>query len=167
MKALYSAVTAATLCLLAGCASSLETHDAARKLPESKSRFASFGTNKVHYVVQGQGRHTLVLVHCWAGNQGFWHEQTPALVGKARLILVDLPGHGQSDKPHTAYTMDFFASAVLAVMRDSHVDKATLIGHSMGVPVICSVYKQAPRTGRGTRIGGRRHAPATNDQRTS
>jgi pimeloyl-ACP methyl ester carboxylesterase len=40
--------------------------------------------------------------------------------------------------------MDFFASAVLAVMRDAHVDKATLIGHSMGAPVICRVYKQAP-----------------------
>jgi pimeloyl-ACP methyl ester carboxylesterase len=40
--------------------------------------------------------------------------------------------------------MDFFASAVLAVMDDAHVDKATLIGHSMGGPVICRVYKQAP-----------------------
>jgi len=29
-------------------------------------------------------------------------------------------------------------------MHDAHVDKATLIGHSMGVPVICRVYKQAP-----------------------
>ena len=129
---------AVTLCLLAGCASS------SGKLTEAKSHFASFGTNKVHYVVQGQGQHTLVLVHCWAGNLGFWRDQTPVLAHRARLILVDLPGHGQSDKPHTAYTMDFFASAVLAVMSDAHVDKATLIGHSMGVPVICSVYKQAP-----------------------
>src|SRR2546425_5594972 len=40
--------------------------------------------------------------------------------------------------------MDFFASGVLAVMRDAHVDKATLIGHSMGTPVICRVYKTAP-----------------------
>ena len=138
MKALYAAVMAATLCLLAGCASS------PGKPTEAKSHFAQLGTNKVHYVVQGHGRHTLVLVHCWAGNLGFWREQTSALAGKARLILVDLPGHGQSDKPHTAYTMDFFASAVLAVMRGAHVEKATLIGHSMGVPVICSVYKQAP-----------------------
>jgi pimeloyl-ACP methyl ester carboxylesterase len=40
--------------------------------------------------------------------------------------------------------MDFFASAVVAVMQDAHVDKATLIGHSMGAPVICRVYAQAP-----------------------
>jgi pimeloyl-ACP methyl ester carboxylesterase len=92
----------------------------------------------------GGGRQTIVFVHCWAGNLGFWREQVPALADKARLVLIDLPGHGQSDKPHTAYTMDFFASAILAVMRDAHVDKATLVGHSMGGAVICCVYRQAP-----------------------
>src|SRR5664280_1344102 len=44
----------------------------------------------------------------------------------------------------TDYTMDYFATAVLAVMHDAHVKNATLIGHSMGVPVICRVYRQAP-----------------------
>lgn len=109
-----------------------------------QSHFVAVGTNKVHYVTTGKGDHTIVLVHCWAGNSGFWREQVPALEGHARLILVDLPGHGQSDKPRTSYTMDFFAGAVLAVMRDAHVDKAVLVGHSMGTPVICRVYKQAP-----------------------
>ena len=109
-----------------------------------ESHFVSFGTNKIHYVTTGKGSHTVVLVHCWAGNSGFWREQVPALADKARLVLIDLPGHGQSDKPHTNYTMDFFASAVLTVMRDAQVDKATLVGHSMGTPVICRVYKTAP-----------------------
>ena len=103
-----------------------------------------YGTNKVHYTTAGHGDHAIVLVHCWAGNLGLWREQVPALAPKARLLLVDLPGHGDSDKPHVEYSMDFFAGAVLAVMRDAHVEKATLIGHSMGVPVICRVYEQAP-----------------------
>ena len=109
-----------------------------------QSHFVTQGTNKIHYVTAGKGRQTIVFVHCWAGNSGFWREQVPALADKARLILIDLPGHGQSDKPHRSYTMDFFASAVLAVMRDARVGKATLVGHSMGVPVICCVYRQAP-----------------------
>ncbi len=95
--------------------------------------------------MSGRGSQTLVFVHCWAGNLGFWREQLPALADKARLVLLDLPGHGESDKPHTAYTMDFFAGAVLAVMRDARVEKATLIGHSMGVPIICRVYSQEPQ----------------------
>ena len=144
MKALFSSIAAAALLLIAGCASSHEDHGAASPAAEGKSHYAKFGTNKVHYVVEGKGKHAIVFVHCWAGNLGFWNEQVPALADKARLILIDLPGHGQSDKPETAYTMDFFAEAVLTVMRDAHVDKATLVGHSMGVPVICRVYKQAP-----------------------
>jgi pimeloyl-ACP methyl ester carboxylesterase len=105
---------------------------------------ATLGTNKIHYVVAGKGSHTLVFVHCWAGNLTLWQKQIPALQDKARLVLVDLPGHGQSDKPHVEYTMDFFANAVVAVMRDAQVDRATLIGHSMGAPVICRVYAQVP-----------------------
>ena len=109
-----------------------------------ESHFASLGANKIHYVTVGSGRQTIIFVHGWANHLGFWREQISALANRARLILIDLPGHGQSDQPHTAYTMDFFASAVLAVMRDAHVDKATLAGHSMGGAVITCVYRQAP-----------------------
>ena len=144
IKALYSTAVAATLLLVAGCISSPDSRKPTTPLAEAKSHFAKFGTNNVHYVVEGKGKHAIVLIHCWAGNLGFWREQVPALADKGRLILIDLPGHGLSDKPHTAYTMDFFAGAVLAVMRDAHVDKATLVGHSMGTPVICRAYKQAP-----------------------
>jgi len=134
----FQVAAAATSLLITGCASSPQN-------PTShNSHFAAFGTNKVHYVTQGAGPHSLVLIHGWSCNAGFWREQIPVLAGRARLILIDLPGHGQSDKPQTNYTMDYFASAVLAVMRDARVDKATLIGHSMGAPVICRVYAQAP-----------------------
>ncbi len=131
-------VTTLSLLLLPSCAAS---HRAAAG---GKSHFAPLGTNKVHYVTAGRGGHTLVFVHCWAGNLGFWREQVPAFADKARLVLVDLPGHGQSDKPRADYSMEFFADAVLAVMRDAAVHKATLIGHSMGAAVICAVYKKAP-----------------------
>ena len=140
IKIVCCSCVAASLFAFAGCA----TAPKIKTLADGKSHFASFGTNRVHYVTVGQGRHTIVFVHCWAGNLGFWRDQVPVLADQARLVLIDLPGHGQSDKPHTAYTPDFFASAVLAVMSDAHVDKAALVGHSMGGPVICRVYKQAP-----------------------
>jgi pimeloyl-ACP methyl ester carboxylesterase len=138
MKKILPIVAVGTIFLLAGCIGPQHTPE------KDKSHFASFGTNEVHYVVEGKGPHAIVFIHGWACNAGFWREQVPALAGRARLILIDLPGHGQSDKPQTDYTMDYFARAVLAVMRDAHVQKATLVGHSMGAPVICRVYAQAP-----------------------
>lgn len=130
--------------VLAGCTLNADRQEKTETGNAAKSHFAKFGTNKVHYVVEGTGKPTIVLIHCWSGNLSFWDEQVPALASRARLVLIDLPGHGQSDKPQTAYTMDYMGEAVLAVMRDARVSKATLIGHSMGTPVMCSVYKQAP-----------------------
>jgi pimeloyl-ACP methyl ester carboxylesterase len=111
---------------------------------DGESHFISVAANRIHYVTAGRGSRTVVFVHGWACNLGFWREQLPALADKARLILIDLPGHGQSDKPQTVYTMDFFAEAVLAVLRDANVDKATFIAHSMGGAVISRVHHHAP-----------------------
>ena len=143
-KTFSFATTAAGLLLSLACASAQTPTKPTNSVSLGQSHFVSFGTNKIHYITAGKGSQTIVLVHCWAGNSGFWREQVPALADKSRLVLIDLPGHGESDKPHTQYTMDFFASAVLTVMRDANVDKATLVGHSMGTPVMCRVYKQAP-----------------------
>jgi non-heme chloroperoxidase len=139
-RSISLALGADALACFAGCAASLKT----KSLASGKSHSVSFGANKIHYVTVGEGEHTLVFVHCWAGNLGFWREQVPALADKARLVLIDLPGHGQSGKPRAAYNMDYFAGAVLAVMRDARVDQATLVGHSMGGPVIYRAYEQAP-----------------------
>jgi len=117
---------------------------AAERAIARTSHYAAVGTNKVHYVTAGKGDKALVFVHGWSGNLDFWREQVPAVVDKAKVLLIDLPGHGKSDKPHTPYTMDFFGDSVIAVMRDAKISKATLIGHSMGVAVICRAYAKAP-----------------------
>ncbi len=146
IRKLSFAVSSLLACmLLAGCTTSNRSSGLDDSLAGAKSHFAAFGTNRIHYLVAGKGTQTIVFVHCWAGRAEFWREQVPALSGKARLILIDLPGHGLSDKPRTDYTIDFFARSVLAVMRDAKVDKAILVGHSMGVPVICWVCRDAPK----------------------
>jgi pimeloyl-ACP methyl ester carboxylesterase len=127
------------MCFLGGVAAGAE-----EKPLKTESHFAQLGTNRVHYLAHGQESNVIVFVHGWACNAGFWREQVPAFQDKAKLVLIDLPGHGESDKPEVDYTMDFFADAVIAVMRDVKVEKATLVGHSMGVPVICKVYAKAP-----------------------
>jgi pimeloyl-ACP methyl ester carboxylesterase len=111
---------------------------------KAESHFARFGTNKIHYLIEGKGTNTILFVHGWGCDAGFWREQVPVFADKARLVRIDLPGHGESDKPEADYTMDYFADAVIAVMRDSKAEKTTLVGHSMAAPVICKVYAKAP-----------------------
>ena len=99
------------------------------------SRYASYAGMRVHYKLLGAGEPTLVLVHGWTCNLGFWSGQAP-LARSARLLLVDLPGHGESDKPELTYTMELMARAVDAVLKDAGVAQAVLVGHSMGTPVV-------------------------------
>src|SRR5258706_13564806 len=103
-KSLFPAITAAVLLLSSGWASSQTLTTPENSPGLGKSHFVSFGTNKIHYLTGGKGSQTILFVHGWACNSGFWREQVQALADKARLILIDLPGHGQSGKPQADYT---------------------------------------------------------------
>jgi pimeloyl-ACP methyl ester carboxylesterase len=121
----------------------------AARLAEAPSRFAKSGEVKVHYKSLGTGKKALVLVHGWSCDLTFWSEQVPALAGKVRLVLIDLPGHGKSDRPEVKYSMDFFAKAVDAVLTEAGVEEAVLAGHSMGTPVARQYYRLYPKKTRG------------------
>lgn len=110
--------------------------------PEDK--YAKLDSIKVHYQNYGKGDEALVFVHGWTCNLTFWKANIPAFTNQARVIAVDLPGHGQSEKPELAYTMKLYAQSIEAVLRDAKVSKATLIGHSMGAPVLWQFYKHFP-----------------------
>src|SRR6185436_12630772 len=80
----------------------------------------------------------------WTSNLEFWRDQISDLAKRNRVIAIDLPGHGLSDKPQTTYSMELFARAIEAVMRDAHVKRAVLVGHSMGTPVARQFYRRNP-----------------------
>ncbi|MEO8348934.1 MAG: alpha/beta fold hydrolase, partial [Acidobacteriota bacterium] len=142
LSLLVAAVLAATN--LAGCASGTPAPAVApaeatstapaEAAPAASAQFATYDGNRVRYENVGSGREALVLVHGWSGDASVWRFQVPELAKHFRVISIDLPGHGASDKPETAYTMSFFAGAVEAVMLDLGVDRAVLVGHSMGTP---------------------------------
>lgn len=118
---------------------------ASESLGVAQEKFAKLETTKIHYTSEGKGSDALVLVHGWGSNLDFWRAQVPELAKRARVIALDLPGHGKSDKPETNYSMDYFAAAIDAVMKDAKVERAVLVGHSMGTPVIRQYYRKYPQ----------------------
>jgi pimeloyl-ACP methyl ester carboxylesterase len=114
------------------------------KTPAGESKFATLDGAKVHYVNYGSGSDALVLVHGWTQSVDSWRDQIPDFAKRNRVIAIDLPGHGKSDKPETKYTMDLFARAVDAVMQDAKVNRAVLVGHSMGTPIARQFYRKYP-----------------------
>ena len=112
---------------------------------DGDSKYAKLDNARIHYKSYGKGRDALVLIHGWTCNLDNWRDQIPEFAKRNRVIALDLPGHGQSDKPQIAYTMDLFANAIDAVMRDAKVDHAVLVGHSMGTPVARQFYRKYPQ----------------------
>ena len=64
----------------------------------SESKFVDVDHLKVHYTNYGKGDTALFFVHGWSCDETVWSEQAPALAEKIRVITIDLPGHGQSEK---------------------------------------------------------------------
>ena len=98
---------------------------------------------KVHFAVSGRGPSTLVLIHGWTCDGSFWAANLPGLAKRARVLVVDLPGHGRSD-PLIPSTMEGFGDAVVAAMDAARVRKAVLVGHSMGGAVMLAVARSHP-----------------------
>ena len=133
----------ACVLLVAGMAARAD--EPANPLDTAPSRYAKTDGMKVHYKSLGKGETALVLVHGWTADLTCWRYQVPAFHDKVRLVLIDLPGHGKSDKPKIDYTMDVFARAIDAVLSDAGVKKAVLAGHSMGTPVVRQFYRRYPK----------------------
>jgi pimeloyl-ACP methyl ester carboxylesterase len=113
-------------------------------LAKAQTKFAKSGDNKVAYKSLGEGKTAVVFIHGWCCDHSVWRDQATGFDGKARLLFVDLPGYGQSDQPKVDYTMDLFAKGVDAVLKDAGVERAVLVGHSMGTPVVRQFYRLYP-----------------------
>jgi len=111
---------------------------------QAESHNAKFEGTRVHYLNYGKGDEALVLIHGWTQNADAWRDNIADLGKRNRVIVVELPGHGASDKPQTTYSMEYFARAVDAVMRDAKIKRAVLVGHSMGTPVARQFYRKFP-----------------------
>ncbi|MBN1203978.1 MAG: alpha/beta hydrolase [Myxococcaceae bacterium] len=90
---------------------------------------------EVAYVeLNPEGQRTLVFIHGLGSYLKFWRYQLDTFAAQGyRVIAVDLPGYGKSDKPATfPYTMEAMADAVRELVLALGVDRPVLVGHSMG-----------------------------------
>lgn len=89
----------------------------------------------VRYVeLNPTGARTLVFVHGLGSHLKFWRYQLDTFAQQGfRVLAVDLPGFGKSDKPASfPYTTDSFADVVLALLDELKLGRVVLVGHSMG-----------------------------------
>ncbi|OYT94137.1 MAG: 3-oxoadipate enol-lactonase, partial [Pseudomonas sp. PGPPP3] len=86
---------------------------------------------QLHYEDYGHGT-PLLLVHGLGSSTLDWESQIPVLSPLYRVIVIDLRGHGRSDKPDEHYSIAGFAEDVAALIEHLQLGTVHLVGISMG-----------------------------------
>ena len=85
----------------------------------------------------------LVFLHAFPLNKAMWAPQTSALADDWRCLTIDTPGFGASAAV-PPFTVDRFADDVVAVLDHARVDRAAVVGLSMGGYVAFALWRRAP-----------------------
>jgi pimeloyl-ACP methyl ester carboxylesterase len=87
----------------------------------------------------------VVLIHGAGGSLHVWEGWVRELGSKARLISMDLPGHGLTGAwPRQEYTVEAYADFVEALVDELKLDRFVLVGHSLGGGVAWTLAVRRP-----------------------
>ena len=116
----------------------------AASFPSFDSRTVTVDGVNLHYLCGGSGS-PLVLVHGLGSSAAveFYYNLEP-LVAHHRVVAIDLPGFGQSDKPLLEYTIDLFVKAVSDLMASEGLPRAAVMGVSLGGRVALGLALTSP-----------------------
>jgi len=85
----------------------------------------------MHYIDRGHGP-ALVLIHGMFGDHRDWEPILEPLAQRRRVIAVDLPGFGESEKLDVDYTSEFFTGRLIELLNALGIRTAAFIGNSFG-----------------------------------
>jgi len=89
--------------------------------------------NGVQLAYERRGKGTpLVLLHGYPLDHHLWDEVVPLLEGTFDIILPDLRGFGESTTLDSTSSMDEYASDIAGLLDQLNIQKAGIVGHSMG-----------------------------------
>jgi 3-oxoadipate enol-lactonase len=97
----------------------------------------------IDYSDQGSGT-PLVFLHAFPLNRAMWRPQLAGLSGRFRTIALDLRGHGASDAPLWRFSLEDYADDVRGLLDHVSIERAVLIGLSMGGYVSFAFYRKFP-----------------------
>jgi len=111
----------------------------------------------LHTETLGQGE-TIVLVHGWAMHSGIWRDFALKLAEHYQVILVDLPGHGQSEAIE-CFDLEHISCEIIKVVPDR---PCCWLGWSLGATIVLDINQRFPeRTSALVLLAGNPHFTQT------
>jgi haloacetate dehalogenase len=102
-----------------------------------RRRLGDVHLNLRHNLAAAAGKPPLLLLHGFPQTHAMWHRVAPRLAGNFSLVLPDLRGYGDSEKPagdaaHVAYSKRTMAADIVALMRSLGFERFAVCGHDRG-----------------------------------
>ncbi len=121
---------------------------------------------RIHYADAGDpAAEPIIMLHGYSDSWYSFSPIMPLLESRYRLLAIDQRGHGASDQPASGYGLRDMAEDVVAFMDELKIERATIIGHSMGSLVAQQLGVIAPgRVERLVLIGSGTTLRQMNDQ---
>lgn len=95
--------------------------------------FCKIDDIKLYYEDCGvKGQVPLIFLHGVMGSSEIWKPQVDHFKNQRRITILDLRGHGKSDKPLGRYSITQFSNDLYSLMKHLHIEKAIIVGHSLG-----------------------------------
>jgi 2-hydroxy-6-oxonona-2,4-dienedioate hydrolase len=107
-------------------------------------QFARVDGLSVRYVDTRTGSRTILLVHGLGGSIESWINNISGLSKELRVVALDLPGFGYSDKPKMDYTIKFYSDFVSRFAQTMGIAPAAIVGSSLGGHVGAEVAIRHP-----------------------
>jgi pimeloyl-ACP methyl ester carboxylesterase len=103
------------------------------------------GKLRLHVEKSGNTGPTILLLHGYLGSTATWYRTMPLLRSQMRVVAVDLPGAGHSDRPLNApYTMPWFAGLLPRILDALGLERPFIAGHSWGGAVLLHAAAAQP-----------------------
>ena len=106
--------------------------------------YISYKNIQIAFTVEGKGE-TIVLLHGFLESSTIWKNVVSAFKETHQIIAIDLLGHGKTEKLGYIHSMETMAETVHAVLSELKVEKASIIGHSMGGYVALAFAEKFPQ----------------------
>ncbi len=114
--------------------------------PGPQPEKAQIGARTMRFLKLGDAAGTpVVLIHGFGGDLNNWLFNHAELASNHMVWALDLPGHGESGKAVESGSLDELAQSVLDFMDAQKIERAQLVGHSLGGAVAMTVAARAPQ----------------------
>lgn len=107
-----------------------------------EEKFVTIDGNKIRYLESGNSKKSIVLLHGLGASAERWEFVIPEFSKYYKVIVPDLIGFGQSDKPLVDYTTEFFSNFVSNFFQKLGITKTNIIGSSLGGQITANFVSQ-------------------------